>query len=76
MTGPEDKYPTTRWGRNLAKQEVKKRLNTKDTELKNPEQIVRERLRLEFIKNKHKTNMIKKDQNRKKHSQKMKAKGK
>jgi len=67
-----DKYPTARWKRNMAKVELKQRLTNKDPEMKNPEQIVRQRLRLEFVKNREKTNRIKKAINRKKHARRQK----
>lgn len=55
----------------MAKEELKKRTSsTADAEIKRPEQIVRQRLRLEYIKNKEKTNRIRKDQNRKKQARK------
>lgn len=70
------KHPPTRWGRHMAKQDLKKRLNNKDRELKNPEQIVRQRLRLEHIKRKETTNKIKKAANRKKHQKQQKNRSK
>lgn len=69
-------HPSTRWGRHMAKQELKKRLSSTDKELKNPEQIVRQRLRLEHIKRKETTNKIKKDANRKKHMKQQKKRPK
>lgn len=69
-------HPSTRWGRHMAKQELKKRLSSNDRELKNPEQIVRQRLRLEHIKRKQTTNTIKKDANRKKHMKQQKKRTK
>lgn len=70
------KYPETRWGRHMANAEMKKRIGGKDKELKNPEQIVRQRLRLEHIKRKETTNRIKKQANRKKHVKRQKSKSK
>lgn len=70
------KHPSTRWGRHMAKQELKKRLSSNDKELKNPEQIVRQRLRLEHIKRKETVNKIKKDANRKKHMKQQKKRSK
>lgn len=69
-------HPPTRWGRHMAKQELKKRLSSNDKELKNPEQIVRQRLRLEHIKRKETVNKIKKDANRKKHNKQQKKRTK
>lgn len=60
----------------MAKQELKKRLNNKDKELKNPEQIVRQRMRLEHIKRKETINKVKKDANRKKHAKQQKKRSK
>ncbi len=60
----------------MAKQDLKKRLNSKDKELKNPEQIVRQRMRLEHIKRKETMNKIKKDSNRKKHAKQQKKRTK
>lgn len=60
----------------MAKQEMKKRLSSNDKELKNPEQIVRQRLRLEHIKRKETTNKIKKAANRKKHMKQQKNRSK
>lgn len=68
------KYPTTRWGRNAANQEAKKHTNASSSELKKPEQIVRQRMRLEFIKNKLHSNTVKKAANRKRHDKQQKSK--
>jgi len=71
------KFPNTRWGRNSAKHDNKKRLAAPTSnEIKNPEQIVRQRLRLEHIRNKEKTNRFRKNDNRKRHAKKIKNKGK
>lgn len=45
-----------------------------ENEIKNPEQIVKQRLRLEFIKRKNTANQAKKQINRKKHAKKIKKK--
>ncbi|XP_037038329.1 ATP-dependent RNA helicase DDX54 [Bradysia coprophila] len=73
---PAATHPSTRWGRHMAKQDLKKRLNNKDKELKNPEQIVRQRMRLEHIKRKETINKVKKDANRKKHAKQQKSRSK
>lgn len=72
------KYPVSRWARHNMKMKEKQRFSkdNKDNELKNPEQIVKRRLRLEFVKKRELENKIKKAQNRKKHMRRMKSKGK
>lgn len=74
------KYPETRWGRHMANQEMKKRIggagSGADRELLKPEQIVRQRMRLEHIKRKENANKIKKAANRKKHVKRVKSKSK
>lgn len=72
----------TRWGRHQQKVEAKKVTapvngrRAPGSELKSADQIVRERMRLDFIKRKETTNKIKKQANRKKHAKRVKAKGK
>lgn len=66
----EDKYPVARWKRHMLKQEMKGRLPSKESELKNTDQIVRERLRLELIRNREKVNKKMKDVNRKRTAKK------
>lgn len=56
---------TTQWKRHNLKMEMKKRMNGNSDEIKTPEQIVRERLRLELIKNRERVNKQAKDSNRK-----------
>ena len=74
--GPQ-KQPDTRWGRHMAKQNLKTRASSgTDKEIKNPEQIVRQRMNLEFIKKKQQKNTVKKAKNRKKHMKKQKSKNK
>lgn len=46
-----------------------------DGELRRPEQIVRERMRLELAKTREKANKQIKDQNRKRHARKQRQKG-
>lgn len=70
----EEKYPVARWKRNMLKQETKKRLTSKDSEIKRPEQIARERFRLELIKNRERVNKKIKDSNRKRSAKKQKKK--
>lgn len=70
------KYPETRWGRHMANQEKKKKIIGIDRELLKPEQIVRQRMRLEHIKRKENANKIKKAANRKKHVKRVKSKSK
>lgn len=60
-----ERYPTTRWARHNAKLEEKKRIYSKDNEKKSREQIVRERMRLEHIKSRERTNKQNKDARRK-----------
>lgn len=80
----KSKYPETRWGRHMTKIESKKAAagpvnpgrRAAGSEIKRPEQIVRERMRLEHIKRKESSNKVKKAANRKKHAKRVKAKGK
>lgn len=65
----EEKYPSSRWGRHNAKLDLKKRL-TKGSEMKKPEQIVRERLRLELIKTRERANKQIKESKRKRNAKK------
>lgn len=69
---PNDKkkYPNSRWERHNAKLDAKKRVFTKDNEMKSREQIVRERMRLELIKSREKANRQLKDANRKRAAKK------
>lgn len=60
----------------MANTDMKKRIGGQDKELKNPEQIIRQRMRLEHIKRKETTNRIKKQTNRKKHVKRQKSKSK
>lgn len=69
----EQRYPVSRHARHNAKVEAKKRMGV-DSELRNPEQIVKKRLRVEFAKKRELDNRIKKLQNKKKHAQKMRRK--
>lgn len=73
----EKRYPVGRHARHNAKVEAKKRIGS-DKELRNPEQIVKRRIRLENIKKKLSENTAKKAENRKKSmrkNQKPKRKG-
>lgn len=69
---------TTHWKRHNQKEELKKRAKGNVGEIKTPEQIVRERLRLELIKNREKVNKHVKNSNRKRtakqHKQKQRRK--
>lgn len=56
------------------KEEMKKRTGGKTGEMKSTDQIVRERLRLELIKNREKVNKKVKDQNRKRTARQQKNK--
>lgn len=56
---------TTQWKRHNLKMETKKRMKGSSDEIKTPEQIVRERLRMDLIKNREKINKKTKDSNRK-----------
>lgn len=82
QSAQKPRFPETRWGRHMANQEAKKSSapvngrRAPGSELKTPDQIVRERMRLDFIKRKENTNKIKKVANRKKHAKRVKAKGK
>lgn len=68
-----EEYPTTHWKRHNIKEQMKKRMNSGSTgEMKTPDQIVRERLRLELIKNRERKNKQMKDVNRKRHAKKQK----
>lgn len=60
-----EKYPVARWKRNMLKQDGKKGSTGKESELRRPEQIAKERFRLELIRNREKTNKKIKDSNRK-----------
>lgn len=71
----DEPYPTTQWKRHNLKMQLKKRSSaTSDGELKRPEQIVRERMRLETIKNRERVNKQIKDSNRKRSAKKQKKK--
>lgn len=56
---------TTHWKRHNLKEEMKKRMKGNTGEMKSTDQIVRERLRMELIKNREKSNKKIKDSNRK-----------
>jgi len=71
------RYPISRHARYNAKVEAKKRVGLpSETELKNPDQIVKERIRIELSKNRERINKLKKEENRKKHMKKIKGKKK
>lgn len=72
----QQQQPDTRWGRHQAKVDLKKRLSSKDKEIRSADQIVRQRMRLEHIKRKETTNKAKRAMNRKKHMKKQGAKSK
>lgn len=59
------RYPVGRHARYNAKLELKKRISGNDKELRKPEQIVKSRMRLEFIKKRQEENTAKKAENRK-----------
>lgn len=59
------RYPVGRHARHNAKLELKKRITGDDKELRRPEQIVKSRMRLEFIKRRNEENATKKTENRK-----------
>ncbi|KAH8365925.1 hypothetical protein KR093_007392, partial [Drosophila rubida] len=59
------RYPVGRHARHNAKLELKKRISSNDKEMRRPEQIVKSRMRLEFIKRRHEENTTKKAENRK-----------
>ncbi|XP_055304264.1 ATP-dependent RNA helicase DDX54 [Sitodiplosis mosellana] len=65
---------TTQWKRHNLKEEIKKRAGGKTGEMKTTDQIVRERLRLELIKNREKVNKKVKDHNRKRSARQQKNK--
>lgn len=71
-----DEVVTTQWKRHNLKMEMKKRQNGNADELKTPEQIVRERLRLETIKNRERVNKHHKDSNRKRSAKQQRRKQK
>lgn len=71
-----DEAITTQWKRHNLKEEMKKRLGGKTGEMKTTDQIVRERLRLELIKNREKINKKVKDSNRKRSAKQQKHKQK
>lgn len=64
----------THWKRHNLKEGMKKRLKGNDGEMKTPEQIVRERIRLETIKNRERINKQHKDTNRKRTAKKQRQK--
>lgn len=73
----DDETPTTHWKRHNIKMDLKKRMqNTDAGAIKAPDQIVRERLRLELIKNRERINKRTKDGNRKRHAKNVKRKQK
>ncbi|KAM8710970.1 hypothetical protein ACLKA7_017583 [Drosophila subpalustris] len=59
------RYPVGRHARHNAKLELKKRISGNDQEMRKPEQIVKSRMRLEFIKRRNEENTTKKAENRK-----------
>lgn len=67
---------TTQWKRHNLKMEVKKRMKGSSDEIKTPDQIVRERLRLEMIKNRERVNKHAKDSNRKRSAKQQRRKQK
>lgn len=69
-----DEAITTHWKRHNLKMETKKRMNGNSKEMKTPDQIVRERLRLELIKNRERVNKQARDSNRKRTAKKQKQK--
>ncbi|KAL5290764.1 DDX54 family protein [Megaselia abdita] len=71
----ERRYPVSRHARHNVKMQSKQRMGV-DKDLKTPEQIVKSRLRLEFIKKRNVDNALAKNERRKKHMSKMKSKGK
>lgn len=73
----DDDMPTTHWKRHNLKMDLKKRMQSGEGgEIKAPEQIVRERLRLEMIKNRERVNKRSKDSNRKRNMKNIKRKQK
>ncbi|EDV95506.1 GH15746 [Drosophila grimshawi] len=60
------RYPVGRHARHNAKLELMKRISGNDKELRKPEQIVKSRMRLEFIKKRQEENITKKVHNRQK----------
>lgn len=64
----------THWKRHNLKEGLKKRLKSNDGEMKTPEQIVRERIRIETIKNRERVNKQHKDSNRKRSAKKQRQK--
>ncbi|XP_017490685.1 PREDICTED: ATP-dependent RNA helicase DDX54, partial [Rhagoletis zephyria] len=59
------RYPVGRHARHNAKVAVKKRTGGGENELRHPEQIVKARMRLEFIKKRNAENALRKAENRK-----------
>ncbi|KAH8379119.1 hypothetical protein KR009_003133, partial [Drosophila setifemur] len=59
------RYPVSRHARHNVKLELKKRLGSNDKEMRRPEQIVKSRMRLEFIKKRNEDNAERKSENRK-----------
>lgn len=73
----DDDIITTHWKRHNQKMELKKRMQNGDAgEIKAPDQIVRERIRLELIKNREKVNKRSRDGNRKRHMKNVRRKQK
>ncbi|XP_037945551.1 ATP-dependent RNA helicase DDX54-like, partial [Teleopsis dalmanni] len=62
----EKRYPVSRHARHNAKFEAKKRMGSGgDKEIRHPDQIVKQRMRLEFIKKRNADNAVRKAENRK-----------
>lgn len=61
----EKRYPVSRHARHNAKVEAKRRTGTGDKELRHPDQIVKQRMRLDFIKRRNTENTERKAENRK-----------
>ncbi|XP_055845086.1 ATP-dependent RNA helicase DDX54 [Episyrphus balteatus] len=72
----EKRYPVSRHARHNAKIEEKKRMGGSNKEIKSADQIVKNRLRLEFIKKKQQINTEKKAENRKRSMRKNQRGGK
>lgn len=71
----ERRYPVSRHARHNVKMQSKQSMGV-DKDLKTPEQIVKNRLRLEMIKKRNVDNAVSKNERRKKHVSKMKSKAK
>lgn len=72
---PLKRQPHTHWARHNMKLDLKQRYGSRDKEMKHTQQIAKERLRKDKIKNIQLANKNKRDRNRKTHQKNVRRKG-